>query len=292
MSPRAGEDVVKRGAAVRGLALLPERLLRREDRRRDGGRVRLREVRGAHVSPQFLVIDDVPGVSVPPQSKITAATAMDDMLRTGDAAAEVFFRPPGYCGAPPTVWMACGAAPDTFGAVPPASLAIRRTDTGCQRSASSAASTWDWMSPQPVVGQPRHELLAVRADEHDLRRDLGQGGADGPGWRVAGGWRRALISAARPESARSSVAVVHRPLPGMVWAPFTHRSTLTGTKDTGQRHARRARRPAHAGRLARLRAGPPLIVGTGVAGAADDADGAPADAGADAAADARCRRRG
>ena len=47
------------------------------------------------------------GVSVPPQSKITAATAMDDMLRTRTAPEEALFRLAGYCDCPPTVWMEC-----------------------------------------------------------------------------------------------------------------------------------------------------------------------------------------
>jgi hypothetical protein len=73
----------------------------------------------------------------------------------------------------------------------------------------------------------------------------------------------------------------------MVWAPFTHRSTLTGTKDTGSDTlVAPVGQPTQADWPGTT--GPSLIVGTGVAGAAapDDAGGdAPADAGADAAAD-------
>src|SRR6201996_9607182 len=180
--------------------------------------------------------------------------------------------------------MACGAAPDTFGAVPPASFVIRRTDTGCHGSASSAASTWDWISPQPVVGSRGMSFSPFAPMSTTCGGISARAGQTVPGWCVAGGWRRALISAARPESARCSVAVVHRPLPGMVSAPFTHRSTLTGTKDTGSDTLTApVGQPTQAGWPGS--SGPSLIVGTGVAGAADDADGAPADAGGDAAAD-------
>src|ERR1700722_6656817 len=172
--------------------------------------------------------------------------------------------------------MACGAAPDTFGSVPPASLVIRRTDTGCQRSASSAASTWDWISPQPVVGSRGMSFSPFAPMSTTCGGISARAGQTVPGGRVAGGWRRALISAARPESARWSVAVVHRPLPGMVSAPFTHRSTLTGTKDTGSDTLTApVGQPAQAGSPGTTP--PPLTVGTGVAAA--DAEEA-ADAGA------------
>src|SRR6202012_1800285 len=124
----------------------------------------------------------------------------DDMLRTDDAAAEVFFRLPGYCGAPPTVWMACGAAPDTFGAVPPASLVIRRPDTGCQRSASSAASTWDWISPQPVVGSRGMSFSPFAPMSTTCGGISARAGQTVPWWRVAGGGRRGRGQAARAEA--------------------------------------------------------------------------------------------
>jgi hypothetical protein len=57
-------------------------------------------------------------------------------------------------------------------------------------------------------------------------------------------------------------------LPGIVCAPFTHRSTLTGTKDTGSAVlVAPLGQPTHAGSPGT--AFPPLTVGTGVA----DADG-------------------
>jgi hypothetical protein len=74
----------------------------------------------------------------------------------------------------------------------------------------------------------------------------------------------------------------------MVSAPFTHRSTLTGTKDTGSDAlVAPVGQPTQADWPGPT--GPSLIVGTGVAGAAaaDDAGGdAAADAGADAPVDA------
>jgi hypothetical protein len=70
----------------------------------------------------------------------------------------------------------------------------------------------------------------------------------------------------------------------MAWTPFTHRSTLTGTKDTGSDTlVAPAGQPAHSGWPGTT--GPSLIVGTGVTAA--DAGGEPAaDAGAGAAVDA------
>jgi hypothetical protein len=69
--------------------------------------------------------------------------------------------------------------------------------------------------------------------------------------------------------ARCSVAVAHRPLPGIVSTPFTHRSTLVGTKDTGSEPLLAPPgQPVHAAPPAAP--GPPLSVDTG----AGDADGA------------------
>src|ERR1700733_4478963 len=97
-----------------------------------------------------------------------------------------------------------------------------------------------------------------------------------PGTCPAGGWCRALIRAARPLSARCSDAVDHRPLPGTVWAPLTHRSTLTGTKDTGRLAVGAFDgQPTQGGPPATT--GPPLTVGTGAA----DVGGAVGVAGAD-----------
>ena len=161
--------------------------------------------------------------------------------------------------------MECGAAPDTVGAAPPGILAISRTDTGCQRSASSATSTWDWMSPQPVAGSRGISFWPFAPMSTTCGGITARAGQTVPGWCATEGWRRALISPARPESDRCSVAVFHRPLPGMVWAPFTHRSTLTGTKDTGSDTlVAPVGQPAQAGSPATTR--PPLTVGTGVAG--------------------------
>ena len=80
------------------------------------------------------------GVSVPPQSKITAATAMDAIVRTAADSQEPLFpaSAPGasgsvHCGCTPlTVWVECGGPPETAGAAGPGILAISRTDTGCQ----------------------------------------------------------------------------------------------------------------------------------------------------------------
>jgi hypothetical protein len=53
-------------------------------------------------------------------------------------------------------------------------------------------------------------------------------------------------------------------LPGTVWAPFTHRSTVTGTKEAGRLPTGAwAGQPAQAGWPAV--SGPPLTVGTGAA---------------------------
>jgi hypothetical protein len=79
-------------------------------------------------------------------------------------------------------------------------------------------------------------------------------------------------------------------LPGTVWAPLTHRSTLTGTKDTGKLAVGACDgQPTQAGSPPTT--GPPLTVGTGVAdpddtvGAADP-EGAADPPDPDGAADA------
>jgi hypothetical protein len=59
-------------------------------------------------------------------------------------------------------------------------------------------------------------------------------------------------------------------LPGIVWAPFTHRSTATGTNETGRLDVGAlAGHPAQAGSPGVTR--PPLTVGTGAAGPDDPA---------------------
>src|SRR5580692_11397612 len=164
--------------------------------------------------------------------------------------------------------MECGAVPEIVGtgagADTPGILAIRRTETGCQRSALSARRTWDCVSPQPLAGSRGISFWPSALMSTTCGGITATAGHTVPGRCVAGGWRRALISPARPELARCSVAVVHRPLPGIVWAPFTHRSTLTGTKDTG-----RDTLVASVGQPTQAdcpeATGPPLTVGTGAA---------------------------
>src|SRR6185437_10194071 len=167
--------------------------------------------------------------------------------------------------------MECGAVPETVpgpvpGTVPLGTLAISRTETGCQRSASSAASTCIWVSPQPVAGSRGISFWPFALISTTCGASTAMAGHTVPGGRVAVGRRRALTSPSRPESARCSVAVIHIPLPGIVCAPFTHRSTLTGTNDAGRGPlATPAGQPTQAGSPGTTR--PPLTVGTGVAGA-------------------------
>jgi NAD(P) transhydrogenase len=72
-------------------------------------------------------------------------------------------------------------------------------------------------------------------------------------------------------------------LPGIVWAPFTHRSTATGTKETGRLAVGAlAGHPAQAGSPGVVR--PPLTVGTG---AVDPNDWADPDGTAEAEAEAK-----
>src|ERR1700761_3219108 len=147
--------------------------------------------------------------------------------------------------------------------------AIRRTETGCQRSASSATSTWESVIPQPSVGRRGISFCPVALMSTTCGGITARAGHTVPGRRVTAGWRSALISPVRLPVDRWSVAVVHRPLPGIVCALFTHRSTLTGTKDTGS-----AALVASVGQPTQATVpsgtGPPLTVGTGVA----DVDGA------------------
>ena len=110
--------------------------------------------------------------------------------------------------------------------------ATRRTDACCQRIVVNAASTCDCTSPQPLRGSRGIHLLSVAADQHELRRDHGEGGTDVPGPVGPDGWRKAVCGA-RLVADRSSVAVVHWPLPGIAWTRSTHRLTLTGTKEAG-----------------------------------------------------------
>ncbi len=167
--------------------------------------------------------------------------------------------------------MECGADPDTVGAAPPEIGAISRMDTGCQRIVSSAASTCDWMSPQPVAGSRGISFWPFAPMSTTCGGITARAGQTVPGRCATDGWRRALTSAARLESDRCSVAVVHRPLPGMASTPFTHRSTLTGTKDTGSDTlVAPVGQPAQAGSPATTR--PPLTVGTGVTDAEAAAD--------------------
>ena len=193
--------------------------------------------------------------------------------------------------APPTVWMECGADPDTVGAAAPGIVAISRTETGCQRSASSAASTWDCDQPAAGDREPGISFWPVAPMSTTCGGITARAGQTVPGRCVAEGWRRALISAARPESARCSVAVVHRPLPG--WSGRRSRTApRSRERRTPAGRARRARRPAHAGGPARRdRPAADRRHGGGRRRRRGRADDAGADDAADAGAPPRLRGR-
>ncbi len=207
------------------------------------------------------------GVSVPPQSKITAATAMRAIVRTGTVTAEAIFRAgdPSVCGRQelaPTVCRARGD-PDAVGTVPE----IRdtsRTETVVQCSWPRATVTEDWMKPQPLTGNFGLSFCPVELISTTAGGISARAGHMVPGLCPVDGCRRAVTSALRLPSARSSVAVDHRPLPAMAWTLSTHRSTVTGTKDAGRvpvgaPDGQPAQATSPAGR------DPPLTVGTGVA---------------------------
>src|ERR1700760_4938270 len=111
---------------------------------------------------------------------------------------------------------------------------IIRTDSGYQRNALRASSTWDWVWPQPLSGSLGMSFWPVALISTTCGGITARAGQKVPGARVCAGRRRALSSLPRELSERCRVAVTHRPLPEMTWAPFTHRSALTAAKDAGR----------------------------------------------------------
>ena len=187
------------------------------------------------------------GVSVPPQSKITADTAMDVMRTERVRQRLTAIRVSPRTARPAEITAADTPGPDECcgrarrpSARPGRRRGARRGDLEISRTTPRARGALERDEhlglDEAAAGdrEPGDQLVAGRVDQHDLRRDHRERGAARCRRACARtGWCSALISAASSLSARCRVAVSHRPLPGIVCAPVTHRSTLTGTKDTG-----------------------------------------------------------